>query len=110
MANLFIFLAYSIMYYRIKIILALLQAFEGKLEKITLQKLLFMFTRMQEKQSFHFVPYKLGCFSFQANADLFTMIKFSNFKSKDDLIWFIYLKHPYFAINSNLAPKLLTKK
>jgi len=64
------------MYYRRKILLALLQVFESQLDKISLQKLLFLFSRKQEKKSFHFVPYKFGCFSFQANADLNTMAKY----------------------------------
>ncbi len=65
------------MYYRRKIILSLLQVFEGELEKIQLQKLLFLFTRFQkEKKAFDFVPYKFGCFSFQANADLSTLNKY----------------------------------
>lgn len=65
------------MYYRRKIILSLLQVFEGELEKIQLQKLLFLFTRYQkEKKAFDFVPYKFGCFSFQANADLSTLKKY----------------------------------
>lgn len=135
------------MYYRRKIILALLQNCEDKLEKITLQKLLFLFTRMQESPNFHFVPYKYGCFSFQANADLFTLAKyglitennnewiktnstdyihllkekekqvlksvrqlFRSFKNKKDLIRHTYLNYPYFAINSNMAKKLLTQK
>lgn len=65
------------MYYRRKIILSLLQVFEGELEKIQLQKLLFLFTRFQtDKKAFDFVPYKFGCFSFQANADLSTLKKY----------------------------------
>ena len=64
------------MYYRRKIILALLQLFDSQLDKISLQKLLFLLSREQEKKSFHFVPYKFGCFSFQANADLNTMAKY----------------------------------
>lgn len=64
------------MYYRRKILLSLLQMFDQQLEKIRLQKLLFLLTRQQEKQSFHFVPYKYGCFSFQANADLRTLCKY----------------------------------
>jgi uncharacterized protein (DUF488 family) len=65
------------MYYRRKIILSLLQVFGDELEKIQLQKLLFLFTRFQkEKKSFDFVPYKFGCFSFQANADLSTLRKY----------------------------------
>ena len=61
------------MFYRRKIILALLQLFEGELEKIRLQKLLFLFTQRQEKAEYDFIPYKFGCFSYSANADLTTM-------------------------------------
>jgi hypothetical protein len=63
------------MYYRRKIILGLLEIFDGKLKK-TVQKLLFILSRYQEKPSFEFVPYKYGCFSFQSYADLRTMIKY----------------------------------
>jgi len=61
------------MYYRRKILLALLQLFNGELEKIRLQKLLFLFTQRQENRTYDFVPYKFGCFSYSANADLTTM-------------------------------------
>lgn len=64
------------MYYRRKILLSLLQAFDNKLEKLSLQKLLFLYTRMQKERDFDFVPYKYGCFSFQANADLHTLAKY----------------------------------
>jgi uncharacterized protein (DUF488 family) len=64
------------MYYRRKIILALLDQFGGKLDKISLQKLLFLLAKHQDKKSFHFVPYRFGCYSFQANADLKTMTKY----------------------------------
>jgi uncharacterized protein (DUF488 family) len=63
------------MFYRRKIILALLQLFEGELEKIRLQKLLFMFSKRQETAVYDFVPYKYGCFSYSANADMTAMIK-----------------------------------
>lgn len=63
------------MFYRRKIILALLQAFEGNLSKISLQKLLFLFTERQLKRDYDFVPYKYGCYSFSANADLVAMVK-----------------------------------
>lgn len=61
------------MFYRRKVILSLLQLFEGELEKIRLQKLLFLFTQQQPKAEYDFVPYKYGCFSYSANADLTTM-------------------------------------
>jgi len=65
------------MYYRRKILLSLLQLFDNKLDKISFQKLLFLVARNQNKTSFHFVPYKFGCYSFQANSDLHTLTKYS---------------------------------
>ncbi|MEJ0057578.1 MAG: DUF488 family protein, partial [Bacteroidota bacterium] len=61
-------------YYRRKVILALLQLFQGELEKIRLQKLLFLFTQEQETKIYDFVPYLYGCYSYSANADLTTMV------------------------------------
>lgn len=62
------------MFYRRKIILALLELFDGELEKIRLQKLLFLFCQKQEKADYDFIPYKFGCYSYSANADLVTMV------------------------------------
>ena len=64
------------MYYRRKILLSLLETFDGQLNKTSLQKLLFIYTRWQEKKAFDFVPYKYGCYSFQANQDLKTLGKY----------------------------------
>jgi uncharacterized protein (DUF488 family) len=61
-------------YYRRKIILALLQLFEGELEKIRLQKLLFLFTQRQTKAEYDFIPYRFGCYSYSANADMTAMV------------------------------------
>lgn len=63
------------MYYRRKILLSILEAFGGRLTRTQMQKLAFLFTRCQEKKAYDFVPYKFGCYSFQANQDLFTMAK-----------------------------------
>ena len=62
------------MFYRRKIILALLQLFEGQIDKISLQKLLFLFTQRQTKADYDFVPYIYGCYSYSANADLMAMV------------------------------------
>ena len=133
------------MYYRRKILLSLLQAFDNKLEKIRLQKLLMLLTKMQLKPDYHFVPFKFGCYSFQSNADLSTMVKYKQVvegetfwekidkvdyiselkdvdrkalrtiknsyigKSQNELIHFTYTKYPYFAINSTIAHKVLSK-
>jgi uncharacterized protein (DUF488 family) len=64
------------MYYRRKILLSLLQVFDNELDKISLQKLLMLFSKLQSRPDYHFVPYKYGCYSFQANADLSTMGKY----------------------------------
>lgn len=72
------------MYYRRKIALALLETFGNQLEKLKLQKLLMLFCNEQEKPAFYFVPYKYGCFSFQANADLTTLIKYGEVEEKEN--------------------------
>ncbi|ANI88835.1 hypothetical protein A9P82_05750 [Arachidicoccus ginsenosidimutans] len=62
------------MFYRRKIIMALLQVFNGELEKIPLQKLLFLFTQRQNTEKvYDFIPYKFGGFSYSANADMTAM-------------------------------------
>lgn len=65
------------MYYRRKILLALMQQFGGSLTRTDLQKLLFLYSQNQNDPSFYFIPYKYGCFSYQANQDISTMIKYN---------------------------------
>ncbi|ULQ52164.1 DUF488 domain-containing protein [Flavihumibacter fluvii] len=134
------------MFYRRKLILAILELFGGKLEKINLQKILFLICQKQERPEYDFIPYLYGCFSFSANADLYTMVQkgilnddntsywiqdkknhTSSLKStdlniitqayrelnglnRDSLMKFTYINHPYYAINSTTAERLLTKK
>ena len=62
------------MFYRRKIIVALLQLYGGQIDKISLQKLLFLFTQRQTKAEYDFIPYIYGCYSYSANADLTTMV------------------------------------
>ncbi len=76
------------MYYRRKILISLLESFSRELNKIDLQKLLLVFSKYQQKPSFYFVPYKYGCFSFQANADLNTLQKYKIIRS-DDSKWYL---------------------
>lgn len=63
------------MFYRRKVILAIIEVFGGTIEKIALQKLLLLFTKRQLKPDYDFVPYHYGCYSFSANADLTAMVK-----------------------------------
>lgn len=131
------------MFYRRKIILALFQQFGGSLTKTDFQKLLFLLSQETTDNHYDFVPYKFGCFSFQAQQDVSTMIKYgqiiedqyewkkvekknylSDLKMKDridlvrffnkykdlkgdSLIQYIYNKYPYYAINSEIAEKIL---
>lgn len=74
------------MFYRRKIILALLQLFDGKLDKIRLQKLLFLFTKRQTKTEYDFIPYKFGCYSYSAKADMTAMVT-RGFLTEDEK-WF----------------------
>jgi uncharacterized protein (DUF488 family) len=64
------------MYYRRKIVLALLEQFDDQLSKTDLQKLLMLVSEYQKKPSYEFVPYKYGCYSFLSYSDISTMIKY----------------------------------
>lgn len=63
------------MFYRRSVVLSILQAFGGRLEKIALQKLLFLFSQQQAqgKRVYDFIPSQSGCFSPSAHADLAAM-------------------------------------
>lgn len=79
------------MFYRRKILLALLQLFDGQLEKIRLQKFLFLFANRKTEPEYHFVPYKFGCYSYTAKADLKAMVsqgllaEYENYIQKKDI-------------------------
>jgi uncharacterized protein (DUF488 family) len=87
------------MYYRRKVILALLQLFDGQLDKIRLQKLLFLFTNKQSKSEYDFIPYRFGCYSYSANADMTAMVsrgflseEEKSFQKKDKIDYLKQLK------------------
>lgn len=87
------------MYYRRKILLSLLRFFNNNLGKIELQKLLLEFTLRQSKPAFYFIPYRFGCFSSQANADLKTLQKYG-YVTNEDKRWTLIKD---FDINENLT-------
>jgi uncharacterized protein (DUF488 family) len=72
------------MFYRRKVILALIQTFGGELEKIRLHKFLFLISRQQTQPVYDFIPYKFGCFSYTVNADVLTMEKYGLLLIEDD--------------------------
>ncbi|NLK48608.1 MAG: DUF488 domain-containing protein [Bacteroidales bacterium] len=111
------------MFYRRKIILALLQVFEGQVDKISLQKLLFLFTKNQAKPEYDFVPYKYGCYSYSAHADLTSMVSkgiltdlekaykcnettnYFNTLKADDKKLMLYVKDQYGKMNADALMK-----
>jgi len=81
------------MYYRRKVILALLQQFGGKLKSTRFQKLLLIFTRQQQNPAYEFIPYKYGAYSMQARSDKGTMIKYEQLKDSD--VWETNVEEDY---------------
>ncbi|WP_421825031.1 DUF488 family protein [Flagellimonas oceanensis] len=63
------------MFYRRKLVFALLEKFEDGLESTRLQKLMFLLTQMQKEPNYDFVPYRYGCYSYSLKADLAAMVK-----------------------------------
>lgn len=63
------------MFYRRKVILGLIELLDGEVEKLRLQKLLFLYAMKKQKPEYDFVPYKFGCYSYSAKADMNTMVK-----------------------------------
>ncbi len=131
------------MFYRQKILLALVEAFGGKLNNLDFQKYLFLFTqKCQKEKSYDFVPYKFGGFSFQSYADRRSLISSGHLLTEDDwstkeagylnavtkddkekilkfyeyyknlsgdsLVAEVYKQFPYYAINSEIAGKLMS--
>jgi uncharacterized protein (DUF488 family) len=47
----------------------LIEQFGGELGRTQLQKLLFLYGQQNDDQVYEFIPYKYGCYSFQAYAD-----------------------------------------
>ena len=132
---------------RQKILLALLELFDGELTPISFQKYLFLF--VQECSCgcnfYEFAPYRYGCFSFKANKDMrdlerkgyvaeinSTYIlqgsgymnamgmfereqltrckqKFGT-KTQNELVHYVYVNYPFFAIRSQMAKDVLTTK
>ena len=71
-------------YYRQKVLLALLDALGGNVPATDFQKHLFIYTtRFEREKSYDFVPYKYGCYSFQAVADRQKLIEKGYLQDKD---------------------------
>jgi hypothetical protein len=58
------------MLYRQRMMLALIEAFGGRIDKLYLQKLLFLLSQRQERPAYEFVPYQYEPYSFTGQRDL----------------------------------------
>lgn len=96
------------MFYRRKIILALLQVFGGKLEKVNMQKLLFLVCNRQKDPDYDFIPYLYGCYSHSAKADLNTMVQ-KGFLTEDEVTYSKKDKKNYIALLDEEDRKLVNE-
>ena len=71
--------------------------FNGHLTAIQIQKYLFLLTRLQANKTYYFVPYRYGCFSFQANQDLTTLSTYGYVKLDDNSCTLVDTKQSYLA-------------
>lgn len=63
------------MFYRRKILLALLEAFGGTLDNTDFEKLLFLYCNYSNQTHYDFFPYKFGCFSHISYQDKRVLIR-----------------------------------
>ncbi len=89
------------MFYRRKIVFALLENFVDGLESTRLQKMVFLLTQMQKEANYDFVPYKYGCYSYSLKADLQAMVK-RDWISENEKTYQTQTKKKYFK---ELTPK-----
>lgn len=73
------------MFYRRKIILALIELLGGEVKKLRFQKLLFLYAMKKKHPEYDFIPYKFGCYSYSANADMNAMVKRGVLSETEDL-------------------------
>ena len=85
------------MYYRRKVLLALIEKSDNKrIGKLNLQKLLFLFCQKQSNPIYDFIPYHYGCFSFQANKDLSLLSSFYNLVENNEKEWKLKTEKSFF--------------
>lgn len=81
-------------FYRQRLLIALIEVFSGKLSKLDLQKLLFLFMQkhFSSKQPYEFIPYYYGCYSFRASSDIKTLENYGFLKIDKDADMIFLLK------------------
>lgn len=81
------------MYYRRKLLLALIEGLNRQVNKVDLQKYLFLVCQTQDKPAYEFIPHRFGCYSFQVDADKRTLTKYGLIHDRD--VWQLSGKNRY---------------
>lgn len=81
------------MLYRQKVLLALIDVFGGTIDRLYLQKMLFLLSQRQEKPVYEFVPYNYGGFSFTIQWDINALFR-KSFLAVDEHTVTLVQKHP----------------
>jgi len=95
------------MYYRRKILLAVLETFGKKIGRTDLQKLLFLASMKQSKPCYEFLPYKFGAYSPQLQQDLNTLVKY-NILSETVRGWQLDSKESYTDLLKSIDREVVT--
>ena len=74
------------LFYRRKLLLAVLESFGGSINNMQFQKYLFLIMEKLNKKYYHFVPYQYGCFSFESYNDKRSL---SDYLKEDDKNWIL---------------------
>jgi hypothetical protein len=74
------------MYYRRKVLLALLEAFGGRLRKTDCEKLLFLFCQTTQRNYYDFYPYQFGGFSLISYYDKNVLTSNGLLAAEDDFV------------------------
>lgn len=133
------------MYFRRKLLLALLELFGGELNGVDYHNLMFLYCQRTEHNYYDFFPYKYGACSFvlhqdklrltdlgyleageqfrlspghkfKNQMDIFTQMAMQRLSQEvgqlrgNDLLRKVYLEYPYYATQSIIASKILTKR
>lgn len=65
--------------------MALIELLGGEVKKLHFQKLLFLYAMKKKQPEYDFIPYKFGCYSYSANADMNAMVKRGILSETEDL-------------------------
>ena len=74
------------MFYRRRLLLALLETLGGEASLRDFQKHAFLLTRGQSQSSYDFIPYRYGCYSFTLEADRKALIRHGWLRDRSDWI------------------------